>query len=85
MSFDRFQQILLVLLNIGHIHFGSKNTALSMNMIILLDAAAVREWRLVFLHALKKNILETMFFDKKFYSLFICSFYAATGHPICHC
>lgn len=39
-----FQQILLVLLNIGHIHFGSKNTALPMNMIILLDAAAVREW-----------------------------------------
>ena len=39
-----FQQTLLVLLNIGHIHSGSKNIALLMNTITLQDVAAVSEW-----------------------------------------
>lgn len=45
--FDRFQPTLLVLLNIGHIHFGTSIIALLMNMIILLAVVAVREWRSV--------------------------------------
>jgi len=45
--FHRFQQILLVLLNIGHIHSGSRNIALLMNMTVLHDVAVVSEWRLV--------------------------------------
>lgn len=45
--FDRFQQTLLVLLNIGHTPFGPRSTALLMNMMALQDAAAVNEWRSV--------------------------------------
>jgi hypothetical protein len=45
--FHRFQQTLLVLLNIGHTHSGTSIIALHMNMIILLAVVAVSEWRSV--------------------------------------
>lgn len=47
---NRFQQILLVLLNIGHTLSGSRNTVRLMNMMALLDVAVANEWRLVAFH-----------------------------------
>lgn len=42
--FHRFQQTLLVLLNIGHTHSGTSIIALHMNMITLPAVVAVSEW-----------------------------------------
>ena len=44
---NRFQQILLVLLNIGRTLSGYRNTARLTNMMPLLDVAVVNEWRSV--------------------------------------
>lgn len=44
---DRFQQILLVLLNIGHILFGSRSIALLTNTMRPQDVAVAKEWRLI--------------------------------------
>jgi hypothetical protein len=51
-SFDRFQQTQLVLLNIGQVLFGPRSTVLLTNMMVLLGAAAVSEWRLVWMNSL---------------------------------
>lgn len=44
---NRFQQILLVLLNIGHTRSGSRNIVRLMNMMALPDVAVANEWRSV--------------------------------------
>lgn len=81
-SFDRFQQTMLVLLNIGHIHFGLRNTALLMNMMARLGAAAVREWRSVIFHATTRRITFFFFLQEVTFTMMHISFYAATRHTI---
>ena len=51
-SFNRFQQTQMVLLNTGQVLFGSRSTVLLMNMMVLLGVAVVSEWRLVWMNSL---------------------------------
>uniref|UniRef100_A0A2P2JBT6 Uncharacterized protein n=2 Tax=Rhizophora mucronata TaxID=61149 RepID=A0A2P2JBT6_RHIMU len=54
-----FQQTLQVLLNIGHIPFGSRNTVLLMNMMALQGVAAVNEWSHEILDMLQLTMVES--------------------------